>query len=462
MSAYGETFLSKVLDDGSTQAIREYNIVDSDFPTETEQQAYKFIVSYAKENGGNTPDFRTVIEHAPDFYYREGVTDSYRFLAKEIKSYAAKRKVAELFAGNPDERGKPTQMTVEELINKKDGIDAISDLISELESIKIGTSVREKVGTNLKLDGDTIKAEYNRRKSGESYRVWESFLPIINETAGGYVSSNVYVVYGKSGRGKSAVTLREAIHLAMQGATVLIWAMEMGTYELFVRIFTYYSRLIGNVATAELNGVNMDVGFNSADIRHGKLNEEFEEKFFEFIGRINELLDGNIIVRGVDDDDFNVRSLRQLESDIIQTNADVVVVDPFYYLDYERNTSKTTGGDAANTSKRMRRLAGETQTVIFAITQADETDEQKDDDGGREIELPQRKDVKKTKQLLEDAALLIAVDTNYKDGRGMVGLNKGRDGGEGEETELIYLPQYGIIEPLSVDESELQALVSEF
>lgn len=439
-------------------AIREFSVERSDFPTQTEREVFDFITDYASTNRNKAPDYRTVIERVPDFYYREGVTDSYRYLAGEIKSFAAKKAVADMFAGNPDERGKPSEPTVEEIINGKDGNLAIEDLISRLESIKLRTSVREKVGTNLKLDGDKIIAEYNLRKRGESYRTWRSFLPIIPE----YISANVYVIYGKSGRGKSAVTLMEAIHLAAQGAKVLIWAMEMSTYELFVRIFTYYSRLVGNIATAEIQGVNMDVGFNSSDLRNGKLSEEFEEKFFEFIGQINELLDGNIIVRGIDDEDFHDRSLRALESDIIQTEADVVVVDAFYHLDYEKNTSRTTGGDAANTSKKLRRLAGSTSTVIFAITQAEETEEEKNESGTREVKLPQRKDVKKTKALLEDATMLIAVDTNYLDGRGLVGINKGRNGGEGEEQEIIYLPQYGIIEPLSVDEAELQALISEF
>lgn len=462
MPQWGESFLSRVLDDGNVMAIREFSIEKSDFPSKAERQAFEFITEYASTNRNKAPDYRTVIEAVPDFYYREGVADSYRYLAKELKSYAAKRAVADMFAGNPDDRGKPTQATVEEIINGKDGNLAIEDLISGLESIKMRTSVREKVGTNLKLDGDSIKAEYLRRKAGESYRVWNSFLPIINEAAGGYVSSNVYVVYGKSGRGKSAVTLMEAIHLAMQGATVLVWSMEMSSYEMFVRIFTYYSRLIGGVATAEIQGVNMDVGFNSADIRNGSLNDDFEERFFDFLGQLNEKLDGNIIVRGVDDEDFNDRSLRALQADIIQTEADVVVVDPFYLMDYERNTSKTAGGDAANTSKKLRRLAGTTQVTIFAITQAEETEEQKDDTGSREIKLPQRKDTKKTKALLEDAAMLIAVDTNYLDGRGIVGVNKSRNGGEGEEQEIIYLPQYGIIEPLSLDESELLEAIGEF
>ena len=462
MPNHGESFLSKLLDQGTTQAVREFAIEEYDFPTSVERDVFNFIQDYAKQNGNKTPDYRTVIEHSPDFYYREGVTDEFRYLAKELKSYSAKRRIVEMFSGNPDVNGRPTTQTVEEIINDQNGIDAINDLISKLEEIKLGTNVREKIGTSIKNDSSKIKSEYLRRKEGESFKVWESAFPFVNRATGGYVSSNVYVVYGKSGRGKSAVTLSEAINLASQGATVLIWAMEMGWFELFVRIFTYYSRLVGDVATGIINGVNMDIGFNSADLRQGKLNEDFERKLFEFIDNINSTLKGNIIVRAVDDEDFNDRSLSILEADIIRTEADICVIDPFYYLDYERNTSRTTGGDAANTSKKLRRLAGSTKTVIFAITQADETNEETDEDGNRELKIPDRKDVSKTKALLQDAALLIGVDTNYLDGRGLLGINKGRDGGEGERAEIIYLPQYGIIEEISIDEALAMQLAAQF
>jgi replicative DNA helicase len=258
------------------------------------------------------------------------------------------------------------------------------------------------------------------------------------------VSSNVYTVYGKSGRGKSVITLEEGIEAAMQGANVLIWAMEMGWFEVLVRIFVSISARQG-LTTTNMNGMDLTAGFDSSEIRYGKLNEEFETAFRCFVGTLNDKIPGNITVRAVDDEDFYNRDLKALEADIIETKADVVIIDPFYYLDYETNTSKTAGGDAANTSMKLRRLAGKTHTVIFAITQAEETFESKDDDGARELALPERKDVKKTKQLLEDAYLLIGVDTDYKQGRGLIGLNKGRDGGEGISAEILYIPQVGIV-----------------
>ena len=90
--------------------------------------------------------------------------------------------------------------------------------------------------------------------------------------------------------------------------------------------------------------------------------------------------------------------------------------------------------------------------VTIAITQADEKDTAQSDDGTRELELPQRKDVSKTKQLLQDAYLVIAVDTDYKQGRGLVGLNKGRDGGEGDVVEIVYAPQVGVVREMESGE----------
>jgi replicative DNA helicase len=343
---------------------------------------------------------------------------------------------------------------VKEFGEENDGNKLIDSLISELQSVKLRTDVRSKIGMDIKTDGEKFLAEYERRKAGESFRIWKSKFGFINEQIGGYVSSNVYTVYGKSGRGKSVITLEEGIEAAMQGANVLLWAMEMGWFEVLVRIYVSISARRG-LTTANMHGMDLTAGFDSTELRYGKLNEEFEACFRSFVATLNEFIPGNITVRAVDDDDFGNRSLQALEADILATKADVVIVDPFYYLDYEKNTSKTTGGDAANTSQKLRRLAGSTKTVIFAITQADEGTENQDDDGNRELEIPQRKDVKKTKQLLEDAYLLIGVDTDYKQGRGLIGLNKGRDGGEGISAEIRYIPQVGIVHEMETGAAAL-------
>ncbi|OAG82502.1 hypothetical protein CHCC5024_2735 [Bacillus licheniformis] len=432
---YGVLMLSKVIEQNDPNALLRFNITAEDLPTEGERKALRYITEYAEKHGGQAPTAEMVANEVPDFQPDFNIEANYDYLAEKLRKQAALREFVDIAEKELPERFSQAQDNPEELF---------SWLTEKVESLKMRTNVRSSIGTDIKKDTDKFKAEYENRKAGESFRIWLSKFDFINRAMGGYVSSNVYVIYGKSGRGKSAIALEEAINCAMQGANVLIWSMEMGWYEVLVRLYVSISASIG-VTKANLDGVDIEAGFNSRDVRQGKLSDEFEAGFMEFLDKMNELIPGNIIVRAVDDEDFGSRKLRDLKADILETKADVVLIDPFYYLDYEKNTSKTAGGDAAETSKKLRRLAGQTKTTVFALTQAEEG-EGKDADS--ELKLPQRKDVKKTKALLEDAALLIAVDTNAEEGRGLIGLNKGRDGGEGQRAEIVYLPQFGVIKQL--------------
>ncbi|MEC0709155.1 DnaB-like helicase C-terminal domain-containing protein [Bacillus haynesii] len=436
---YGVLMLSKVIEQNEPNALLRFNITSEDLPTEGERKALRYITDYAEKHGGQAPTAEMVANEVPDFQPDFNIDANYDYLAEKLRKQAALREFVDIAEKELPERFSQAQDNPEELF---------SWLTEKVESLKIRTNVRSSVGTDIKKDIDKFKAEYENRKAGESFRILRSKFDFINRAMGGYVSSNVYVIYGKPGRGKSAIALEEAINCAIQGANVLIWSMEMGWYEVLVRLYVSISASIG-VTKANLDGVDIEAGFNSRDVRQGKLSDEFEAGFMEFLDKMNELIPGNIIVRAVDDEDFGSRKLRNLNADILETKADVVLIDPFYYLDYEKNTSKTAGGDAAETSKKLRRLAGQTKTTVFALTQAEEGDGK---DADSELKLPQRKDVKKTKALLEDAALLIAVDTNAEEGRGLIGLNKGRDGGEGQRAEIVYLPQFGVIKQLGGDE----------
>lgn len=128
------------------------------------------------------------------------------------------------------------------------------------------------------------------------------------------------------------------------------------------------------------------------------------------------------------------------------------MVDPFYYLDYERNTSKTAGGDAAATSKKIRHIAGYTKAVIHVITQADEVKDAENEDGDRELRPAKRAEIKKTKTVLEDAVNTFGIDS--VDGLAAIELGKGRNGGEGTLVDVIYLPNYGVVKEAQIDASQ--------
>ncbi|MDR9852954.1 DnaB-like helicase C-terminal domain-containing protein [Paenibacillus sp. VCA1] len=447
MAIYGEQILSKIVDDGDVSVITKFGITRDDFPTASERQAFDFIVRYAQENGGQAPSYASLTAQFPDLTYLPSVTDSYEYLARELKDAAAKRMAVEIVNGYRDEEtGKLVPSEFAEAYQKKSA-EEFSDYLKNLaDRIKMRTLVLSfQKATDVKADFGRFLEEYRARKAGKSFKIWRSAFGYINEQIGGFFSSNMYTWYARSGRGKSVIVMVEALESAIQGATVLVWPLEMSGFEWMARAYSYLSARAG-IISAEINGVVYDeAGFDNKAMLMGRLSEEYEQELERFLQTLNDSIAGRIIIRAVDDETFTDRSVRQLEADIAEYQADVIVVDPIYYMDYEANTSKTTGGDAAATSKKLRLLAGRTKTVIHVITQADENPSEKDDNGVRELKPPKRAEIKKTKAVLEDAANTFGIDTLAHEGRGIIELGKGRNGGEDARVEIVYLPNFGIV-----------------
>lgn len=440
MANYETILLGRITDNNAYNKLIEFDMKEHDFVTEAGQKAFKFIKEYY-ENYNKTPSTVVLLDNIDDFPYVPS-NDDYGYLAKMTKNWSAGVTMAEYSTRMQENFDKYSQ---------SDMLRFIEITMNDLELLKTRASISTKVGTNVK-DIETYKEEYLRRKEGKVSQVWHSKFKTINQEIGGYTCGDMYTWFGKSGRGKSTITTAECVHAARHGARVLIWTMEMARFEVISRIYSMLSADIGKV-TVTIDDLEYIGGFNNNELRTGNLEDKDEQAFFTMLEEINDEIRGEIIIRSVDDEDFYDRKLNRLKSDIQNTRADIVMIDPFYYLDYERNTSKTAGGDAAHTSIKLKRLAGQMQVVIHVITQADEVNE-KSSDVERELVVPARKDVKKTKQVLEDATCLFAIDTNYKQKRGIISIQKGRNGGEGTEIDITYLPNYGIIKETLVDVSD--------
>src|SRR5690606_21602755 len=108
---------------------------------------------------------------------------------------------------------------------------------------------------------------------------------------------------------------------AMQGANVLIWAMEMSRFEVMARAYSSISAREG-ILSKTIDGVDYECGFENKALLMGTMTEEYERGFETFLSTLPEIVPGNIIVRAVDDEDFRRRDVAQLEADIIETKAD--------------------------------------------------------------------------------------------------------------------------------------------
>ncbi|MEK3988054.1 DnaB-like helicase C-terminal domain-containing protein [Paenibacillus sp. FSL K6-3166] len=437
MAAHGQQLLSKIVDTGDVLALTRLGIKRTDYATEGEQRAHDFVVKYAADNGGVAPSLSTFVAEFPDEVcaYIPGVTDSFDYLARELKDAAGKRATAKLLSDPNMQRDFDTKTTEE----------FVASLTKQLERIKLETRTNVLRFTDIAGDAGEYLVEYRARKAGTSFKIWRSKFATINEQIGGYFSGNMYAWYGRSGRGKSVIVMEDAVlEAAFQGATVLPWILEMNKYEWMARAYSSISaRISGTVE--RIDGVDYTVGFDNRAMLMGKLDEGYERGLEQFCAVINDIIPGRILLRATDSEGFTERTVAQLEADIIETEADIVVVDPVYLMDFEANTSRVAGGDVAETSKKLRRLAGRLKVVMHIVTQADEDEKEKGEDGVREIRLPKRADVKKTKAILEDATNLFGVDTLNNEGRGVIGIGKGRNGGEDATIELVYLPNWGLV-----------------
>ena len=157
-------------------------------------------------------------------------------------------------------------------------------------------------------------------------------------------------------------------------------------------------------------------------------------------------------------DESLTRTLDELESELSRADVDVVVLDPFYGITdvYGRNQNRTTGGAAEQAATRFENIIGDNDVVGIYAVQATVEKKITDDDGRRELNLPTRDQVKTSKRLLDIATNLISFDSLENEGRALLGIEKGRNGGEDFRLELTALFDYGVLEELATGEGALE------
>lgn len=125
----------------------------------------------------------------------------------------------------------------------------------------------------------------------------------------------------------------------------------MSTYEVLCRALSIISARFGD--TGKTWGDHNE-GFDNLAMLDATLSEADEEALWDVFDHHMSMsqIPGKLIIKDADDPSLTSRTVDNLESDIIETDANFVVLDSIYLMDYEAKTSKTAGGDVANTSKK--------------------------------------------------------------------------------------------------------------
>ncbi|RCX22895.1 replicative DNA helicase [Fontibacillus phaseoli] len=445
MPVHGEQLLSKTVDVGDISALTKYGITREDFETPGERQAYDFTVKYAQQNAGRAPSYVTLAAECPDITYIPDVSDSFEYLAGELKAAAAKREVLRKINGYTDEdSGRKVPSELAEKFAQLAPADFGKYLRELGESIEGKATVKRDIGASLLTLAGAFKTEYQKRKAGESYTLWKTPFATLNAEIGGLYSGDCYIIMAESGRGKTYLSEVFLDELLRQGAVVLAKSYEVKWYPLISRLISIATARDGAVKADGLG----DVGLPNKAMLAGKMDAELESFMLDMVAKINEYYPGELILQAKGDANLT-RSLDELDRELhMRPDIDVVIIDPFYGLSdvYGRNANKTAGGAAEMAARRLETIIGAHDVVGIFTIQA-QTERQETEEGEhRAVKLPKRDQVKTTKAVLEIATNLFSFDA--ANGNGALGVEKGRNGGEGFAIELVALMDYGVLREL--------------
>lgn len=431
---YGEALLSRVMDANDITLLKKHGINRDDLPTEAEREVYDAIIEYENTNGGKAPGFALITADHPEFTYVADDGTATDYMAKRIKDASGKRLLADLL----------NSPTLAEQFEKSSSENFAEFLTKSIEQITLKTTNTRSVGKSLTDLKTEFRDEYQKRKIGKSFKLWRTPFESLNAEIGGFYSGDIYGVMAESGRGKSYLIIAFIDSLLRQGAKVLVKSYELKAYLWLSRLF---SILTAHEEIVEAAG-GQRVGLPNRDLLSGKLDDDLEAYFLTLLDAINEYYPGELILQAKGESDLT-RTLNDLDRELtIRTDIDAVVVDPFYGLDdvYGRNANKTAGGAAEHAARRFEQIIGKHDVVGIYAVQATVEKQAREEDGGRELKLPTRDQVKTSKALLEIATILFAFDSN--DGTAILGVDKGRNGGEGISVELTALMDYGVLREL--------------
>lgn len=438
---YAKLILNKVVEDGTTTQLTRNNITLADMHSDVDRATYRFIQEYAAENAGKAPSYALVAASVEDFEYIPEVGDSYAHLTRKLKDETGKRVFVKMFESGEIQR-KLNDLPADKFFGEY--------LIPALESVKIRTGVRENLGRTLADIKESTQQEYESRKNGKSNKRWETPFPSLTNELGGWFSGDVYGIMAESGRGKTYLIIKIIDSLLRQGANVLVKSFEVKEYVWVARLIS----IITAVDELFVDELGRKLGIPNKQILSAKLEGVVYDHFTEVLETLDTYYPGTLYFQGKSDAGLT-RTLDDLERELLTGQVDAVFLDPFYGLTdvYGKNSNKTTGGAAEQAATRFENIIGDNDVLGFYAVQATVERKELDDDDKRMLNLPTRDQVKTSKRLLDIATNLLSFDSIGEEGLAMIGIEKGRNGGEDFRLELISLLDHGVLKELETGDA---------
>ena len=183
----------------------------------------------------------------------------------------------------------------------------------------------------------------------------ESSLSIINKAFGGWQNSDLTIVAGRPGMGKTAFLVQQVVDMVMIGKSVGVFSLEMSAEQIAGRIITNYTDIP-----------------NSAILRKGLKDIEIQR----YIQMKPNLLEMNIHI-----DDTSAISIENLKIKAkmmkLKHNIDILFVDYLQLITYEK--AKNRENEISYISRSLKGIAKDLNIPVIALSQLSRNVEQRND-----------------------------------------------------------------------------------
>ena len=172
-----------------------------------------------------------------------------------------------------------------------------------------------------------------------------SSLGIINKTMGGWQNSDLTIVAGRPGMGKTAFLVQQVVDLAIQNMAVGIFSLEMSAEQIAVRIITNYTKIP-----------------NSSILRKG-LKEDERERYYHYKEDLTKLKIHIDDTPSISIQDLKVKAKMMK----LKYNIKALFVDYLQLATYEKSQNREQ--EIAKISSGLKAIAKELDIPVIALSQ---------------------------------------------------------------------------------------------
>ncbi len=280
-----------------------------------------------------------------------------------------------------------------------EGEETLDNQISRAEQIIFDVANRrqtqELIPIRRAVDKWIDRIDYLREHQGEMMGVQSGFADL-DKVLGGLQKSDLIIVAGRPGSGKSSFALSMCFHAAVQKhQRVAIFSLEMSAAQLVERLIAQVADVVASDYPGDYESMRVD----SQSLRLGNISDEQWGVLARATGVLSEadvFIDETSLVTPLE-----IRSkCRRLAAET--GGLDLVIVD-YLQLMTDRTRSENRVQEVSNITRQLKFLARELDVPVVALSQLSRAVESRTD------KRPQLADLRESGSIEQDADIVIFI-----------------------------------------------------